>query len=169
MPDSSSPQRTASSPPLPSAAPTIAPVSACVVDTGRPVADANSTQTDAPSATANGNNNESRTSAPTSEEVKTVTSRTEMTTAREAPAAVQTVPHTSARRYVVCPLPASVAMPFDTSFAPLAKASAITAAIDRMEIVITRLQQQVPGGQQPSSAAISTFESRASVTAKLPA
>ena len=43
--------------------------------------------------------------------------------ATSPPATVQSVPHTTAARKFETPLPTSVAIPFDTSFAPFAEAS----------------------------------------------
>src|SRR2546430_199378 len=101
-------------------APQSAPVIACVVETGRPVHDANSTQPIAPTATATRNSCPDGTVASRPLPLNALSNPCAAIVATNPPATVQTVPQTTARRKLVTPLPTSVAMPLLTSLAPLA-------------------------------------------------
>src|SRR3990170_7114952 len=122
IPDSRIPQLTAVGPPAIRATPTMAPASAWVVETGRPIAEAKMTHAAAPEATARGKAGNASTSGPTIADVKALTSPTEITSDARPPANVHSVPQAIAVRYDARPLPARVATPFETSFAPLANA-----------------------------------------------
>ena len=68
---------------------------ACVVDTGSPVRDANSTQVNAPVATESGKSDDSATSPVTRPVLKVRSSAVVNTSAATDPATVQPVPHDS--------------------------------------------------------------------------
>ena len=89
-------------------APQRAPASACVVETGRPAAFANSSHPIAPHATDRRNALPAGGFASSPLPVNVATSPCEATAAASAPAPVQTVPQRTAVRYFVVPEPTSL-------------------------------------------------------------
>ena len=85
-------------PPAMSATPTMAPVIACVVETGRPVRDARATHAAAPIATDRGKLDSESASGPTMAEVNVLMSPTEITREARPPANVHNVPQAIAER-----------------------------------------------------------------------
>src|ERR1041385_1208916 len=81
-----------------SPAPTMAPVSACVVETGRPVRDATRTQIMAPASTANASVGGVAVPGAISPLLKVFTMALATKPEMQAPRTVQTVPHTIAVR-----------------------------------------------------------------------